>query len=85
MRFLVAGASHIDTVAVAELLATRHQVENLTTIIDHNGLQNDEFSDYSRYEDKSRPERICGWVNEEDHTLNIMDVARQDSIRLLPH
>lgn len=29
MGVLVAGASHIDTVAVAELLATRHQVDNL--------------------------------------------------------
>ncbi|UCH87604.1 MAG: transketolase, partial [Dehalococcoidia bacterium] len=56
----------------AAMASAHHQVDNLIAIIDYNRIQNDGFSDYSRYEDKSRPQRIAGWVSEEGHTVNIM-------------
>jgi transketolase len=56
----------------AAMASAHHQVDNLTAIIDYNRIQNDGFSDYSRYEDKSRPQRVGGWVSEEGHTVNIM-------------
>jgi transketolase len=56
----------------AAMASAHHQADNLTAIIDYNRIQNDGFSDYSRYEDKSRPQRIGGWVSEQGHTVNIM-------------
>jgi len=56
----------------AAMACAHHRADNLTAIVDYNRIQNDGFSDYSRYEDKSRPQRIGGWVNEEGHTVNIM-------------
>jgi transketolase len=49
-------------------------MDNLTAIIDYNRLQNDGFSDYSRYQDRSRPERVGGWVGPEGHTVNILSL-----------
>jgi len=58
----------------AVMASAHHQVDNLTAIIDYNRIQNDGFSDYSRYEDKSRPQRTGGWVSEQGHTVNILDL-----------
>jgi len=58
----------------AVMASAHHRVDNLTAIIDYNRIQNDGFSDYSRYEDKSRPQRTGGWVSEEGPTVNILDL-----------
>jgi len=58
----------------AAMASAHHQADNLTAIIDYNRIQNDGFSDYSRYKDESRPQRIGGWVSEEGHTVNIMSL-----------
>lgn len=58
----------------AAMASAHHQADSLTAVIDYNRIQNDGFSDYSRYEDKNRPQRIGGWVSEEGHTVNIMSL-----------
>jgi transketolase len=58
----------------AAMACAHHQVDNLTAIIDYNHIQNDGFSDYSRYPNTSRPRRVGGWVGEEGHTVNIMSL-----------
>jgi transketolase len=58
----------------AAMASAHHKADNITAIIDYNRIQNDGFSDYSRYEDKSRPQRTGGWVSEEGHTVNILNL-----------
>jgi transketolase len=58
----------------AAMACTHHRMDNLTAIVDYNRLQNDGFSDYSRYQDRSRPERVGGWVGPEGHTVNILSL-----------
>ncbi len=58
----------------AALASSHHRMSNLTAIIDYNRIQNDGFSDYSRYKDTSKPQRIGGWVGPEGHTVNIMSL-----------
>ena len=49
-------------------------MDNLTAIIDYNRIQNDGFADYSRYQDRTRPQRVGGWVGAEGHTVNILSL-----------
>jgi len=58
----------------AAIGCAHHQVDNLTAIVDYNHIQNDGFSDYSRYPNTSHPRRVGGWVGEEGHTVNIMSL-----------
>ncbi len=60
----------------AVMAAAHHRAENLTAIVDRNHIQNDGFSDYSRYGggNGDRPQRPGGWVTEHGHTANIMDL-----------
>lgn len=58
----------------AAIGCAHHQVDNLTAIVDYNHIQNDGFSDYSRYPNTSQPRRVGGWVGEEGHTVNIMSL-----------
>ena len=58
----------------AAIGCAHHQVDNLTAIVDYNRVQNDGFSDYSRYANTSQPRRVGGWVGEEGHTVNIMSL-----------
>ncbi len=58
----------------AAMASAHHQMDNLTAIVDYNRIQNDGFSDYSRYQDQSRPQRVGGWVGPEGHTVNILSL-----------
>ena len=58
----------------AAMGCAHHQVDGLTAIVDYNRIQNDGFSDYSRYANTSQPRRVGGWVGEEGHTVNIMSL-----------
>jgi transketolase len=58
----------------AAMACGHHQVDNLTTIVDYNHIQNDGFSDYSRFPDTSHPQQVGGWVSEAGHTVNIMSL-----------
>jgi transketolase len=58
----------------AAMACAHHQVDNLTAIIDYNRIQNDGFSDYSRYPNTSHPQQVGGWVGKEGHTVNIMSL-----------
>jgi transketolase len=58
----------------AALACAHHKMDNLTAIVDYNHIQNDGFSDYSRYANTSRSQRVGGWVGEEGHTVNIMSL-----------
>jgi len=58
----------------AAMACGHHQVDNLTAIVDYNHIQNDGFSDYSRYPDTSHPQQAGGWVSEAGHTVNIMSL-----------
>ena len=58
----------------AAMACGHHQVDNLTAIVDYNHIQNDGFSDYSRYPDTSHPQQVGGWVSEAGHTVNIMSL-----------
>jgi transketolase len=59
----------------AAMAAGHHKTANLTAIIDRNHIQNDGFSDYQRYDGNgNRPDRPGGWVMDDGHTANIMDL-----------
>ena len=58
----------------AALACAHHHVDNLTAIVDYNQIQNDGFSDYSRYANTTQPRRVGGWVGKEGHTVNIMSL-----------
>jgi len=58
----------------AAMAGAHHQADNLTAIVDYNRVQNDGFSDYSRYPNTSHPRRVGGWVGTEGHTVNIMSL-----------
>jgi len=58
----------------AAMACAHYQVDNLTAIIDYNRIQNDGFSDYSRYPGQPRPSP-GGWVDpERSQTVNIMSL-----------
>ena len=59
------------------VMATAHyKADNLTAIVDRNHIQNDGYSDYDRFRggNGQRPERAGGWVMEDGHTANIMNL-----------
>ncbi len=59
----------------AVMAAGHHCVANLTAIVDRNHIQNDGYSDYQRYDDGGQsPNRPGGWVMEDNHTANIMNL-----------
>jgi len=59
----------------AIMASAHHKTDNLTAIVDRNHIQNDGFSDYTRYDvpNGDRPQRPGGWVMEDGHTTNIMN------------
>ena len=59
----------------AAMAAGHHRTDNLITIVDRNHIQNDGFSDYLRYpSDGDRPDGPGGWVRDDYHTVNIMNL-----------
>lgn len=66
----------------AIMAAAHHGADNLTAIVDRNHIQNDGFSDYSRYRDGQPPDRPgwepAGWVMPDGHTANIMNIDPLD-------
>ena len=59
----------------AAMAAGHHRTDNLITIVDRNHIQNDGFSDYLRYpDDGDRPDGPGGWVRDDFHTVNIMNL-----------
>jgi transketolase len=63
----------------AAMAAAHHGAGNLTAIIDRNHIQNDGFSDYQRFNyDGETPDRPGGWVMEDGHTANIMNLEPFD-------
>ncbi len=60
----------------AIMACAHHKADNLTAIIDRNHIQNDGFSDYERFElpNGDRPRRPGGWVMEDGHTANILNI-----------
>lgn len=62
----------------ALMAGAHYRLDNLTAIIDRNHIQNDGFSDYLRFPDGDRPDRPGGWVMEDGHTANVMDLEPFD-------
>lgn len=58
----------------AAMSAGHYGADNLTAIVDRNHIQNDGYSDYQRYSNGDRPDRPGGWVMEDSHTANIMNM-----------
>ena len=59
----------------AAMAAGHHRTDNLIAIVDRNHIQNDGFSDYLRYpDDGDRPDGPGGWVRDDFHTVNIMNL-----------
>lgn len=60
----------------AVLASAHHGAHNLTAIVDRNHIQNDGFSDYTRFPDGDgqRPQRPGGWVRDDLHTVNVMSL-----------
>jgi len=60
----------------AIMAAAHHKTDNLTAIIDRNHIQNDGYSDFSRFPGNGdRPEDVQGgWVMADGHTANIMNL-----------
>lgn len=58
----------------AIMSAGHYRLDNLIAIIDRNHIQNDGYSDYLRYDNGKKPDRPGGWVMEDSHTANIMDM-----------
>jgi transketolase len=58
----------------AIMSAGHYKLENLIAIVDRNHIQNDGFSDYMRFPNGDRPDKAGGWVMEDSHTANIMDM-----------
>ncbi len=59
----------------AAMAAGHHAAGSLCAIVDRNHIQNDGFSDYQRYPDNGdEPDRPGGWVMEDGHTANIMNL-----------
>ncbi len=58
----------------AIMAAAHHKADNLTAIVDRNHIQNDGYSDFSRYPGNGdRPDGVPGgWVLPDGHTANIM-------------
>ncbi len=59
----------------AAMACAHHRVDNLTAILDYNHIQNDGFSDYTRYSGDGRTQRVGGWVLDSGYTVNIMSTA----------
>ncbi len=64
----------------AAMAAGHHKTRNLTAIVDRNHIQNDGYSDYARFSvpNGDRPQRPGGWVLEDMHTANIMNMEPFD-------
>lgn len=58
----------------AIMSAGHYRLDNLTAVVDRNHIQNDGYSDYLRYENGDKPDRLGGWVMEDNHTANIMNL-----------
>jgi transketolase len=59
----------------AAMAAGHHAVGNVCAIIDRNHIPNDGYSDYQRYDSNGdEPDRPGGWVMEDLHTANIMNL-----------
>ncbi len=59
----------------AAAVASHHQVDTLTTIVDYNHIQNDGFSDYTHIDaGDGRRQRPGGWVLDDGHTVNILSL-----------
>jgi transketolase len=58
----------------AAMAAGHYKADNLIAIVDRNHIQNDGYSDYLRYPNGDRPDRAGGWVMEDSHTANIMNM-----------
>jgi transketolase len=59
----------------AIMASGHHKADNLTAIVDRNHIQNDGYSDYKRYPGNGdAPDVPGGWVMEDGHTANIMDL-----------
>ncbi|MCH7952454.1 MAG: transketolase [Chloroflexi bacterium] len=59
----------------AVMSAGHYNTANLTAIIDRNHIQNDGYSDDQRYDGDDQPSgRPGGWVMEDNHTANIMNL-----------
>ncbi len=59
----------------AAAAASHHQVDTLTAIVDYNHIQNDGFSDYTRFHGgDGRRQRLGGWVEDDGHTVNILSL-----------
>ena len=60
----------------AVMASAHYKADNLTAIVDRNHIQNDGYSDYDRFRggNGQRPERAGGWVMEDGHTANIMNL-----------
>jgi transketolase len=58
------------------MAAAHHKADNLTAIIDRNHIQNDGYSDFSRFPGNGgQPEDVRGgWVLPDGHTANIMNL-----------
>lgn len=58
----------------AAMSASHHRLDNLIAIVDYNRIQNDGFSDYSRYPGNGQRERTGGWVGPDGYTVNILSL-----------
>jgi transketolase len=59
----------------AAAVASHHQVDTLTAIVDYNHIQNDGFSDYTHSERSDGHRRWPGgWVGDDGHTVNILSL-----------
>ncbi|HZP26832.1 MAG TPA: transketolase [Dehalococcoidia bacterium] len=62
----------------AAMSSAHHKAENLIAVVDYNHIQNDGYSDYTRYHDGDGTERVGGWVMPSGYTVNIMSTASLD-------
>ncbi|MBI1885220.1 MAG: transketolase [Chloroflexi bacterium] len=53
----------------AAMASAHHRVDNLTAIVDYNHIQNDGFSDYTRYSGDGDRDRVGGWVLDSGYTV----------------
>ena len=60
----------------AIMAAAHHKADNLTAIVDRNHIQNDGYSDFSRFPGNVDPPEDVrgGWVLPDGHTANIMNL-----------
>jgi transketolase len=58
----------------AAMSAGHHKADNLIAIVDRNHIQNDGYSDYQHFQNGDQPDKPGGWVMEDNHTANILDL-----------